>query len=169
MTQQNMAQNMLTRRKQVISTDWLECLTIKTKTVHFHVTQSYMYKIKVILLFNISWERIKIPTWIWDFQHQADKSGMHYKPAKCKPALLQAIAVIIMCEPSSECTKFGGNADLCRLLSTWRSNMTIHQNEGKPKPIPCELNLEVKLPYHSPAARPEAEVLFLSASSSEKI
>lgn len=102
-------------------------------------------------------------------QHQADKYGMHYKPAKCKPALLQAIAVIIMCEPSSECTKFGGNADLCRLLSTWRSNMTIHQNEGKPKPIPCELNLEVKLPYHSPAARPEAEVLFLSASSSEKI
>lgn len=42
-----------------------------------------------------------------------------HKPAKCNPASLQAMAVNIMCEPSSECTKFGGNAVLCFLTSIY--------------------------------------------------
>lgn len=40
------------------------------------------------------------------------------KPAKRNPASLHAIAVIIICEPSSECTKFGGNAVFCFLIWT---------------------------------------------------
>lgn len=41
-----------------------------------------------------------------------------WTPAKVRPALRHAVAVIIMCELSSECTKFGGNAVLCFCLET---------------------------------------------------
>ena len=50
------------------------------------------------------------------------------KPAKFKPAFLQATAVIIICEPSSEWTKFGGNAVLCRL--TMICNISYVQNQN---------------------------------------
>lgn len=46
---------------------------------------------------------------------------IQHKPAKFRPAFLQATAVIIMCEPSRECTKFGGKAVLCRLTMTYES------------------------------------------------
>lgn len=42
-----------------------------------------------------------------------------HKPAKFKPALEQATAVIIICELSRECTKLGGKAVLCRLVITY--------------------------------------------------
>jgi hypothetical protein len=47
--------------------------------------------------------------------------GRDYKPAKFKPSFLQATAVIIMCEPSRECTKFGGKAVLWRLTMIYES------------------------------------------------
>jgi hypothetical protein len=46
---------------------------------------------------------------------------IQFKPAKFRPALLLATAVIIMCDPSRECTKFGGKAVLCRLTMTYKS------------------------------------------------
>ena len=40
-------------------------------------------------------------------------------PAKWRPASLQVIAVIIICELSRECTKFGGKAAFCRWTAIW--------------------------------------------------
>lgn len=51
------------------------------------------------------------------------------KPAKHKPASLQARAVIIMCELSSECTKFGGNALLCFFTDTWNDKKKKSLND----------------------------------------
>lgn len=50
---------------------------------------------------------------------------MKEKPAKFKPAFLQAMAVIIICEPSSEWMKFGGNAVLCLLTITYKRIIKI--------------------------------------------
>jgi hypothetical protein len=47
--------------------------------------------------------------------------GRDYKPVKFRPSFLQATAVIIVCELSRECTKFGGKAVLCCLTMIYES------------------------------------------------
>lgn len=69
--------------------------------VHVTVTRLFIEIINVKLKILTSWWKTTIT-----------------RPAKCKPAFLQEIAVIIMCEPSRECTKFGGKAVFCRLTET---------------------------------------------------
>ena len=57
-------------------------------------------------------------------QQLRQNPAMSEKPAKFKPALLQATAVIIIWELSREWTKFGGKAVFCRWTITCNSKRT---------------------------------------------